>query len=200
MKAKRNKTKLYLPFKGTWFVVWGGDTKKLNAHHEVANQRFAFDFEALDREGKIYRGSGKKNEDYYSFGKEVLAPADGIVVEVVEGIRDNKPGSMNPYLALGNTVIIRHRRNEVSVLAHLKQGSIKVKVGDKVKRGQVVGLCGNSGNSSAPHLHYHLQDSEIIQEGKGIKCYFQKVIIKTKNGKQHKKEHSPIKGDIIAPY
>ena len=107
---------------------------------------------------------------------------------------------MNPYLALGNTVIIRHRKNEVSVLAHLKQGSIKIKARDKVKTGQVVGLCGNSGNSSEPHLHYHLQDNEVIQEGKGIKCYFQNVMIKNKKGQKRKKEYSPIKGDIIAPY
>ena len=200
MIAKRNKTKLYLPFKGTWVVFWGGDTKQLNAHHDVDNQRFAFDFDALDDKGKRYKGKGKRNEDYYSFGKEVLAPADGIVVEAVDGIRDNKPGSMNPYLTLGNTVIIKHRKNEVSVLAHLKQGSIKVKEGDKVKLGQVVGLCGNSGNSSVPHLHYHLQDNEIIQEGKGIKCYFQNVMVRTKKGQEPKKEYSPIKRDVITPY
>lgn len=200
--TKRNRTNLYLPFKGTWSVFWGGDTKKLNAHHPVANQRFAFDFEALNDKGKRYKGKGKKNEDYYSFGKEILAPADGVVMETVGGIRDNKPASMNPYLALGNTVIIRHQKNEVSVLAHLKQGSIKVKAGDTVKRGQVVGVCGNSGNSSESHLHYHLQDNEIIQEGKGIKGYFQNVMVKTEKSEKHKKEkeYSPIKGDIITPY
>ena len=68
------------------------------------------------------------------------------------------------------------------MLAHLKRGSIVVRAGDKVKRGQLLGQCGNSGNSSEPHLYYHLQDSPVLQEGLGIRCAFQKVIA-TKDGK-----------------
>ena len=198
MPIKGNKTALYLPFKGEWVVFWGGDTKKLNAHYDIENQRFAFDFGILDTKGKSYKGQGKKNKDYYCFGKEILAPADGIVIETIDGVRDNKPGSMNPYSAIGNAVVIKHSKKEFSVFAHLEQNSIKVKPKDKVKQGQVIGLCGNSGNSSEPHLHYHLQDSEIIQEAKGIKCYFKDIIVKNKKGKIYKKEYSPIKGDIIS--
>lgn len=197
MKIKRNKTNLYLPFEGVWFVFWGGDTAKLNIHHNVGNQKYAFDFVVLDKAGRSYRGNGKKNDDYYSFGKKVLAPADGIVVEAINGVRDNKPGSMNEYSALGNAIIIRHSKDEVSVLAHLKQGSLKVKRGDKVKTGQVIGLCGNSGNSSEPHIHYHLQDNEVIQKGRGIKCYFKNVII-DKKGEEFRNEYSPIKGDFVS--
>lgn len=194
---KKNRTILQLPFKSTWSVFWGGDTEKLNAHYRELNQRFAFDFVALDKNNKRYKRKGKENKDYYSFGKKILSPANGVVVEVIDGVRDNKPSSMNPYSALGNTVVIKHSNKEVSVMAHLKQGSVKVKVGDKVKKGQAIGLCGNSGNSSEPHLHYHLQDHEIIQKGKGIKCYFQNVMIRKKNGEERKKEYSPVKGDII---
>jgi len=104
---------------------------------------------------------------------------------------------MNPYSALGNAVFIQHRENEVSVLAHLKLGSIKVKVGDKLKAGQLIGLCGNSGNSSEPHLHYHLQNTPIIQDATGIKCYFQKVILLQNGKSQSRTEYSPIKGEII---
>jgi len=197
---KRNKTVLYLPFKGHWFVFWGGDTEKLNAHHDVPNQKFAFDFDAINDKGRRYKEKGSKNEDYYSFGKKILAPADGLVVEAINGVRDNKPGSMNPSSALGNAVIIRHRRDEVSVLAHLKNGSIKVRVGNKVKAGQLIGFCGNSGNSSEPHLHYHLQNSEIIQEGVGIKCYFQNVTVIRKGQKELKTEHSSVKGEIVGSY
>jgi murein DD-endopeptidase MepM/ murein hydrolase activator NlpD len=118
---------------------------------------------------------------------------------VIEGVRDNTPGSMNPYSAVGNCVVIEHREDEFSVLAHFKQGSIKVKAGDAVKRGQVLGLCGNSGNSSEPHIHYHLQHSPIVQDGLGIKCVFQKVAI-TKEGKTETKlNYSPVKGEIISP-
>jgi hypothetical protein len=196
---ERHQTELSLPFRGHWLVVWGGDTRALNYHHDTPNQRFAFDLIGVGDDGKTHRGEGAKNEDYYAFGREVLAPADGKVIEAIEGVRDNAPGSMNPYSALGNCVVIQHREDEVSLLAHLKQGSSKVKAGDTVKRGQVLGLCGNSGNSSEPHIHYHLQHSPIIQDGLGIKCVFQKVVV-TKNEKtETHTNYSPVKGEIISP-
>jgi hypothetical protein len=195
---EKHETKLSLPFKGKWLVFWGGDTKELNLHHDVPNQRFAFDFLGVNDQGKTCKDHAKVNEDYFAFGREILAPADGNVTDVINGVRDNVPGSMNPYSALGNAVFIQHRENEVSVLAHLKLGSILVNVGDKVKKGQIIGLCGNSGNSSEPHLHYHLQNTPIVQDGTGIKCYFEKVIVSDGGEKKAKMNYSPIKGDIIA--
>jgi murein DD-endopeptidase MepM/ murein hydrolase activator NlpD len=150
-------------------------------------------------DGKTQRGDGTRNEDYYAFGREVLAPADGTVVEVIEGVRDNTPGSMNPYSAVGNCVVIQHREDEVSVLAPFKQGSIVVKVGDKVKRGQLLGQCGNSGNSSEPHVHYHLQNSPVLQDGLGIKCVFQKVAVSRDGKTETRTNFSPVKGQIIGP-
>ena len=194
---EKNETKLSLPFKGKWLVFWGGDTKELNQHHDVPNQRFAFDFLGANEESKTHKGDGKVNEDYFAFGREVLAPADGNVTDVINGVRDNVPGSMNPYSALGNAVFIQHREYEVSVLAHLKLGSITVKVGDKVKRGQIIGLCGNSGNSSEAHLHYHLQNTPIIQDGTGIKCYFEKVIVIDGGDRKAKMNYSPMKGEVV---
>jgi hypothetical protein len=195
---EKNRTTLSLPFKGRWMVFWGGDTKELNQHHDVPNQRFAFDFLGANEEGKTRKGESPVNEDYFAFGREILAPAQGKITDVISGVRDNVPGSMNPYSALGNTVFIQHRQHEVSVLAHLKLGSIKVKVGDKVKRGQVIGLCGNSGNSSEPHLHYHLQNTPIIQDGTGIKCYFEKVIMIDGEKRKTKKNYSPVKSEVVA--
>jgi len=194
---EKNETKLWLPFKGRWLVSWGGDTKELNIHHDTPNQKFAFDFVGVNEDGEMHSGDGKASEDYFSFGREVLAPADGTVTDVIEGVRDNVPGAMNPYSALGNAVFIQHREHEVSMLAHLKLGSIKVKVGDKVKTGQVIALCGNSGNSSQPHLHYHLQNTPIIQDGTGIKCYFQKVNVIEGGKRQAKMNYSPMKGQIV---
>ena len=196
---EKHQTQLSLPFKGRWLVFWGGDSRELNAHHEVPNQRFAFDLLGVGEDGKTQRGDGTRNEDYHAFGREVFAPADGTVVELIEGVRDNMPGSMNPYSAVGNCVVIQHREKEVSVLAHLKQGSIVVRMGDQVKRGQLLGRCGNSGNSSEPHLHYHLQDSPVLQDGLGIKCAFQNVIA-TQDGKtETRRNHSPVKGEVISP-
>jgi len=193
----KHQTNLDLPFKGQWLVFWGGDTKELNQHYDTPNQRFAFDFLGADDEGKTRKGDGLANENYFAFGREILAPADGIVTDVINGVRDNVPGSMNPYSALGNVVFIEHREYEVSVLAHLKLDSIKVKVGDKVKRGQIIGLCGNSGNSSEPHLHYHLQNTPIIQDGTGTKCNFQNVTLIKDGKKEPKTNYSPTKGEII---
>ncbi len=195
---EKHETVLSLPFKGRWLVAWGGDTRELNQHHGVANQRFAIDFLGADADGKTRKGKGETNEDYLCFGREILAPADGIVTEAIDGVRDNAPGSMNPFSALGNAVIIEHRPNEVSVLAHLKQGSVKVQAGERVKRGQVLGLCGNSGNSSEPHLHYHLQNTPVIQDGTGIKCFFDKVVVTAKGASEAKPHHSPIKGEIVS--
>jgi len=196
---EKHRTELSLPFRDRWLVFWGGDTRELNHHHDVPNQRFAFDLLGVGPDQKTHRGEGKNNDDYYAFGRDVLAPADGTVTEVIEGVRDNFPGSMNPYSGVGNCVVIQHREDEVSVLAHFKQGTIRVKAGDKVRRGEVLGQCGNSGNSSEPHIHYHLQHSPVLQDGLGIKCVFSKVVL-NKNGKaETRAKYSPVKGDILSP-
>lgn len=187
---ERNSVALRAPFRGSWLVFWGGDTREQNAHLDHPNQRGAFDFLGVGPDGRTSRGEGKRNEDYYAFGRELLAPADGEVTDVISGVRDNVPGSMNQYAALGNAVVIRHAEREYSVLAHLKQDSARVKPGDKVRAGQVVGLCGNSGNSSEPHLHYHLQNTPVIQDGTGIKVYFTGL-------KGRKEPHSPVKEEVV---
>ncbi len=187
---EKHLTTLRAPFHGAWLTFWGGDTREQNAHLGHPNQAGAFDFLGAGPDGKTRRGEGLANEDYYAFGRELLAPADGVVTDAVDGVRDNVPGSMNQYSALGNYVVVKHRDLEYSVLAHLKQGSVRVKAGDAVKSGQVLGQCGNSGNSSEPHLHYHLQNTPVIQDGTGIKVFF--------SGLEGKKApYSPVKGDVI---
>lgn len=193
---KKNETTLRLPFNGAWTVVWGGNTKELNQHHDTPNQKYAFDF-LISENGKTHKNDGLNNEDYFAFGQEVLAPADGVVTDVIRGIRDNSPGSMNPYSALGNAVIIKHREHEFSILAHLKKDSICVNEGDSIKQGQRLGLCGNSGNSSEPHLHYHLQNTNIVQDGMGIPCFFEKLRVIEDEKEVVKKRHSPVKDEII---
>jgi len=194
---EKHATALRLPFDGRWKVFWGGDTKELNQHHDVPNQRYAFDLLVVDDDGKTHKNEGTKNEDYFAFGRKVLAPADGVVTDVIRGVRDNTPGSMNPYSALGNAVIIKHREHEVSVLAHFKQNSIRVRVGDKVNRGQVLGLCGNSGNSSEAHIHYHLQNTPVIQDGTGMKCFFDSLRVSSGGKTASEKHYSPMKDEIV---
>ncbi len=117
-------------------------------------------------------------------------PSRRNVWSFVSLFRCSKPAS-------GNTVILIHREHEVSVLGHFQQGSIRVKCGDKVKRGQVLGLCGNSGNSSEPHLHFHVQNTPVLHDGTGLRCVFEKITV-TGNGKSESRtSYSPVKGDIV---
>ncbi|MGX1025289.1 DUF3887 domain-containing protein [Psychroflexus sp. MBR-150] len=192
-KLERNKTKLILPFNGEWTVFWGGDTKELNYHVESEAQKNAFDLVITDQEGKTFKTDGKTNEDYYAFGKEVIAPCDAVVVLTVDGVKDNKPGELNPIYIPGNTVILKTKNNEFLFFAHFKQNSIVVKQGQKVKQGELLGLCGNSGNSSEAHLHFHIQNVEDMNKATGAKCYFDEIIV---NG-ELKKDYSPIKGEKI---
>lgn len=193
-KIERNSTKLKLPFKDEWTVIWGGDTKELNYHVESEAQKNAFDLVITNKQGKTYKTDGKTNEDYYAFGKELMAPCDGEIVLVVDGIKDNKPGELNPIYIPGNTVIIKTAKNEYLFFAHFKQHSIKVRQGQKIKQGQVLGLCGNSGNSSEAHLHFHIQNVENMASATGIKCYFEMLLV---NG-QTKTDYSPIQKDKIS--
>lgn len=192
-KMERNKTKLILPFKDEWTVVWGGDTRELNYHVESQAQKNAFDFLIKDEKGKTFKTDGKTNEDYYAFGKEIIAPCDGVVVLAVDGIKDNKPGEMNPIYIPGNTVILKTSNDEYLFFAHFKQHSIKVKEGQKIKQGELLGLCGNSGNSSEAHLHFHIQNVENMNIATGVKCYFDKIIVKG----EEKFDYSPIKNDQV---
>jgi murein DD-endopeptidase MepM/ murein hydrolase activator NlpD len=196
---ERNATKLSLPFKGDWLVFWGGDTREVNYHHDTPNQKFALDLLGVGENGKTRRGLSNRNEDYYAFGREVLAPGDGVVVEAIDGVRDNEPGSMNPYSVVGNCVVIQHSTNEFSVIAHFKQGTVRVKAGDRVKRGDLLGLCGNSGNSSEPHIHFHLQHNPWLQNGLSIKPFFENVTVRRSGSTKLLDDYSPVKGDIISP-
>ncbi len=189
----RNQTKMSLPFYGEWFVFWGGDTKEENYHISSKAQRHAFDIVMTDSVGKTYRTDGKFNEDYYAFGQQLIAPCDAKVVAVIEGVKDNVPGEMNPEQLTGNSIVLKTATNEYLLLAHFKLNSIKVNVGESVKKGQLLGLCGNSGNSSEPHLHFHIQNQEKIADASGFKCHFEKLVV---NGEM-KTDYSPVKGERI---
>jgi len=190
---ERNQTKMILPFKEEWTVFWGGDTKEINYHVENEAQKNAFDMIITDKHGKSYRTDGQINEDYYAFGKELIAPCDAEVVLVVDGVKDNKPGELNPIYVPGNTVILKTNNNEYLFFAHFKQNSIAVKQGQDVKQGELLGLCGNSGNSSEAHLHFHIQNVEDMNKATGAKCYFEEIWV---NG-EIKNDYSPIKEDKI---
>ncbi|GAB5466718.1 MAG: hypothetical protein Kapaf2KO_21540 [Candidatus Kapaibacteriales bacterium] len=190
---ERNSVQLSLPFKGEWDVVWGGDTKEQNYHVESKAQKNAFDIVIKDDEGKTFKTNGRTNEDFYVFGKELIAPCAGEVVMVVDGVPDNVPGEVNPIYVPGNTVVIKAAENEYLFFAHFKEGSITVKKGQKVNKGDLLGLCGNSGNSSEPHLHFHIQNQANMINATGVKAYFDNILV---NG-EPKDNYSPIQGERI---
>jgi peptidase M23-like protein len=168
----RSNVPLGLPFHGEWLVVWGGDRSEVNEHVDAPSQRRAADLVMAGPDGKTYRTDGKTNKDYLAYGQEVLAVADGTVAIVVDGVPENEPAEMNEMVLPGNYLVVRHTGTLHSLYAHLQPASIRVKSGAKVKRGQVLGLCGNSGNSSEPHLHFQLQDGPAIERSWGVEAVF----------------------------
>ncbi len=192
-KLTRNTTPMILPFKEEWSVFWGGDTEEQNYHVTTESQKGAFDIVIRDERGSSFKTDGRTNEDYYVFGKELIAPAAGEVVLVVDGIKDNIPGQLNPVYVPGNTVIIKTPNDEYLFFAHFKQHSIVVKQGQQVRQGELLGLTGNSGNSSEPHLHFHIQNVENMINATGAKSYFAEILV---NG-ELKKDYSPVRGEKI---
>lgn len=190
---ERTKTILQLPFRGEWYTWQGGDTEKLNHHVSVKSQKGAFDFVVVDDKQKPFKGRGVRNEDFYCFGKVIVSPCEAEVVMAVDGIKDNIPGEINQIFPLGNTVILKTANNEYLYFCHLKQFSVSVKQGQKVKAGDLLGLCGNSGRSTAAHLHFHVQNVENMEIATGVKCFFGNILV---NGKE-KKDYSPVKRDKI---
>ena len=132
-----DETKLKLPFEGEWLVYQGGRTPFDNAYAGSDELRFAMDFVYTKEWPAVLRtrGAGSKNTDYYCFGQPVLAPADGTVIKAEAGYDDNDPGKNTQDSPDGNVVIISHGNGEFSMINHLKQNSLKVKLDDKVKAG-----------------------------------------------------------------
>jgi urea transporter len=150
--------RLNLPFIGSWTVSQGyngGIT-----HKDEWGQ--ALDFVIADEDKSTYRDTGTRPEHFYCFNKPVLACADGVVEDVVNHVEDNAIGVVNTVQNWGNTVVIKHVAGFYTKVSHLKQHSVKVKIGDHVKQGDLLGLCGNSGRSPEPHLHFQAQVTPYI--------------------------------------
>jgi murein DD-endopeptidase MepM/ murein hydrolase activator NlpD len=175
------KTKLIFPIKGEFMVAAGHD---FNEEHKTEwSQQYAYDIVGLSSHYEIIRTDGEKNEDFFGWGREIIAPADGVIVYARNDVPDNvRPGVIqsNIFLKLpdpewaigGNVVVIDHGNGEYSFLAHMQKGSVRVKVGDKVKQGEILGLLGNSGNSDGPHLHYHLMAGPALFRSDGLPSHF----------------------------
>ncbi len=168
-----------LPFFGEWTVS--------QAHNgDITHQgdwRHAWDFIIKTDDGEQYRNLGEKVEDYFCYGKAVLAVADGVVEEIIDDIEDNNIGDVNLEQNWGNTIVIRHTATLFSKLSHLQAGSYKVTKGEYVKSGQQLANCGNTGRSPFPHLHFQMQATPFIGSKTieyPIATYFSKINNKLK--------------------
>ena len=149
-------------------------------------QRYALDFVIENGHNLTHQGDGKKLRDYFCFESDVISPADGVVVEVSNKIKDYE--GVGDYSIdwkardfRGNFVVIKHSKNEYSFIAHFKHNTIRVKKGEKIMQGQLIGQCGNSGHSTEPHLHFHLQDHKIFWLATGLPIRFKRFSAKSEN-------------------
>ncbi len=160
------RTRLALPVSGRWWVMAAHRLGEDHAEDAVASQLYSYDLGVLGAELASYRGDPRRNASYLAWDRPILAAADGEVVTVHDGVAENEPVGMRPSWRdaqrrpedlAGNFVVLRHEAGEHTAYLHLRPG-LALRVGARVRRGEPVGRCGNSGNSRESHLHIQLQD------------------------------------------
>ncbi|MEO8927058.1 MAG: M23 family metallopeptidase [Caulobacteraceae bacterium] len=140
-------------------------------------QRFAIDWVKLGPDGRLFHGDKAVNANWYGFGTDVLAVADATVSAAHDGVPENEPSDKRAVpITLetvgGNYLILYLGYGRYAFYAHLQPGSLRVHVGDKVRRGQVIALLGNTGNSDGPHLHFHVANANSPLGAEGVPYVF----------------------------
>ena len=141
--------------------------------------RFAIDWTRIDADGRLVHGDRTNNANWYSYGAEVLAGANAVVADVKDGIPENEGGTGKwavPFtldVGGGNYVMLDLGKSNFAFYAHLQPKSIRVRVGQKVRRGQVLGLLGNSGHSVTPHLHLHVVNGNSLWGAESVPYVFE---------------------------
>jgi murein DD-endopeptidase MepM/ murein hydrolase activator NlpD len=183
------------PVDGRWYVFASGDA----AHHHrwVVSSEYAIDIATLGPAARSHTGDGTRLSDYATFGQPVFAAADGVVVAARDDRADNAAmlrqagESYEAYEqrlmqaqqeiiatdgfegAAGNYVLIAHAGGEHTLYAHLRQGSVRVRVGERVRAGARIGAAGSSGNSTEPHLHFQVIDGPDLNSARGLPVIFE---------------------------
>lgn len=190
------------PLRGEWLSPNTPGTKIPSHGTNQFGTRYAYDFIQVDWERKgwpSYRVSllqyilfGVPLKEYYCWGQEVYSPCNGIIVQAKDGYKERKrtnlcldlsrayknthyfdPKKDDVQSVAGNYIVIECANQVYAALVHLQTGSIQVTVGQRVKKGEVIGRVGHSGNSFAPHLHFQLMDSSDISTANGLPCAFE---------------------------
>ena len=171
--------------------------------HLAIAQRFAIDWVELKTADSTFTGDPKDNKNYKAYGADVLAVADATVAATKDGIPENVPGENSRAVPItletvaGNHIILDLGGGNYCMYAHLQPGSLKVKVGDKVKRGQVIGLLGNSGNSTEPHLHFQVMDGPSPLGAEGLPYHIDAFELLSGNNKGKKQNALPMQNMTV---
>jgi murein DD-endopeptidase MepM/ murein hydrolase activator NlpD len=198
IKSEFAQNNYIFPLRGVWYVGYGASFH--TGHRWAIPEEFALDIAKVGESGLSHKGDGTRFDDYYAYGADVLAAADGRVTSVANDQQEDPSAMQRPnetqeaYFArlqkeqgerlakgltaiTGNYVMIDHGKNEYSLYAHLQPGSVGIRVGDQVKAGDVIGKLGSSGNSTEPHLHFHVCDKPDPLMCAGIPVNFSNITI-----------------------
>ena len=198
IKSEFAQNNYVFPLRGVWYVGYGASFH--TGHRWAIPEEFALDIAKVGESGLSHKGDGTRFDDYYAYGADVLAAADGRVTSVTNDQQEDSSAMQRPdetqeaYFArlqkeqgerlakgltaiTGNYVMIDHGKNEYSLYAHLQPSSVGIRVGDQVKAGDVIGKLGSSGNSTEPHLHFHVCDKPDPLKCAGIPVNFSNITI-----------------------
>ena len=188
------------PLAGEWWAVNSPGTKIPSHGTDMLGQRYAYDFIMVDWDNKKkpyissqlqYLIAGMPLQKWYGWGQNIYAPKDGIIIDVKDGLKERKrlhilsdmfvalknglsfnPDKSDLHSVVGNYIVMQIDNNVFAYLVHFKTDSICVKKGQQVNTGDLLGQVGHSGNSTMPHLHFHIMDSADPRIGNGIPCAF----------------------------
>jgi murein DD-endopeptidase MepM/ murein hydrolase activator NlpD len=197
------------PLTAEWYVSQGGHAELVNYHYVTSAQRDSLDIvQVVD--GRSHPSGNTDLDSYYIFGAPLLAPVDGVVTSVIDGHADQQIGSVDRDHEAGNHIVVEISDGQYILLAHIRQGSIQVAVGDRVSAGQVLAEVGNSGGSTEPHIHiqafnlpsFDLAETDLAELLRVARTYplvFRDVVL-TRNGSASTLiAVDPRRGDLIRP-
>jgi hypothetical protein len=179
--SRRTAIEVAPPLRGPGWVVSNGCCSPPNAHRGAtlaingtahAPERFAIDFVQLNGEDRLFSGPLALNSSYAYFGTPIHSATPGTVVRVHDGLPEQTPGALPAGATVqnagGNYVVVSIGSGRYAFYAHMQPGSIRAKKGDRVRAGEIIGRLGNTGNTDAAHLHFHIMDSPSPLEANGL--------------------------------
>jgi hypothetical protein len=207
------------PVRGSNWLASDAPSNDVDNHHRrgifiidgnaLISRRYAIDWTLVEN-GAPFSGDASDKRSYFAYGKPVVAVADAVVVVAVDGLPDNVPGhntpgheGFHPAVPItmdtvgGNTITLRLGNGQFAYYFHLQPGSLRVKVGDHVRRGQILALIGNSGDSREPHVHFEVTTSSKPEAGEGLPYVIDGYRVKSEKGWESRTREMPLKDLVI---